>query len=143
MARNSMRNETPGIEREVRSGSIDSILAVMFRKMMSELGISQQKFNMLMEKYLGDPRNNIPQNMKDRATERGNMRRELMRTTMTWKVLCKGIRFLNVWKFSITFRLHHANKVVTEHSMTINLGEHIENDTEEETNTQENENGKL
>lgn len=109
------------IGQEIRFGGVDSVLSALFRKIIYQTGIGTARFNQLMEQFLSDKRNLIPQNIKERSSARGNLRKELLKSTMTWKVFCKGLSFLNITKFEISIRLHHANGVVTEHSEVVNL----------------------
>jgi hypothetical protein len=76
-----------------------------------------------MEDFLADVRNNIPQNIKERSSARGNLRKELMRPVMTWKVFCKGLRFIKIKRFSIIIRLYHSNGIVTDHEKHVQLGD--------------------
>jgi len=113
--------KTPEKLRPISSGGPDAILAALYRKILLELGINNTKFNLLMEKYLNDHRNMVPQNSFDRSSTRGNLKKELLKLTMSWKAICKGIRFLHVYKFEVRLTLYHQNKQVTSHAIMANL----------------------
>ncbi len=107
-------------KRSVNTSSTDSILGGLYRNILSTLGLeNMMKFNTLMENFLRDPRNGIPANIKDRSSARGNLKKELLRNHMTWKVFCKGLRFLNVPRFEISICLHHRNGDKTFHKTTV------------------------
>lgn len=115
---------------EIRTGSTDSILASLFRTILFDLGITPNRFNSLLERYIITA--NIPKNIKEISSLRGNLKKELLKTTMTWKVFIKGLVFLSVKKIDISIRLHHSNNKITEHYKSVTLS--YDDDTEEAEN---------
>lgn len=117
----SLREKTsrPGVV--LKSGGVDSILASLFQSILVELGVNAAKFNVLMEQFLSDHRNQLPENIRDKSNVRGNLRKELLKPHMTWKVFCKGLRFLNISRFEIAITLHHSTRPPTTHSKIVNL----------------------
>lgn len=117
------------------SGGSDSILANMFVNIMTDTGINFEKWDSLVNRYIRDPRNSIPNNDRDRSSERGNLRKELLKDKMTWKVFCKGMRLLNFPRFDLTLTIYHNDikKTVSDHTLKINLGEAIFDDDIEQT----------
>ncbi len=93
------RQVVPG--EEIKSGSVDSILAALYQKLIRVMHLSGPQFDKYMNGYLSDPRNCFPNNLRDRSSLRGNLRKELLKVTMTWKVFCKGLRFLKVARFDM------------------------------------------
>lgn len=118
----------------IKSGGSDSILASMFQLIIWQLGIKEVGWNTLMQRYLLDPSNNIPNNDRAHALERGNLQKELLNNRMSWKVFCKGLKFINLPKFEFIIRAHHINGSITEHSRMVTITE-----TETETNEIEKE----
>lgn len=108
---------------DIRSGGSDSVLASMFQKIMHDLGINHTRWNHLMTQYVLDKNNCIPNNNKDQSSARGNLQKELLKKKMTWKVFCKGIRFLNILKFDLIIRAHHPNGKVSEHIKSVSFGD--------------------
>ena len=104
---------------EIKTGTSDSILASLFRTILDDLNVNMSRFNILIAKYI--IKANIPLNVKEVSSTRGNLKKELLRSVMTWKVFIKGLLFLNVLKFDITVKLYHLNGKVTEHGKTIIL----------------------
>lgn len=112
------------IKKEVRSGSGDMALAALFKDICQETSIDTNKFSWFMELYLSDRRNGVPQNVKDRASVRGNVRKELLSDNLSWKVFCKALRFIDVEKFELSIMLVHKSGSKTYHSIKpISLGE--------------------
>lgn len=120
---NRERDKLLEMGESVRTGSTDSILSNIFQNIILVCKIDNTFFNKLMNEYLSDVRNNIPQNLKDKSSARGNLRKALFRQTMTWKVFCQGLRFLKFKQFSITITLYHANGKMTNHTQHIQLGD--------------------
>lgn len=116
----------------IRSGVSDSILASMFRTIMEEIGINETRWNHLMTDYVLDKNNCIPNNNKDQSSARGNLQKELLKNKMSWKVFCKGIRFLNIIKFDFIIRAHHPNGKITEHTKTVSFGDIVKESQNDE-----------
>ena len=122
--RNLERNKQLQLGSDVKTASTDSILASIYQNILAVcLQHSWPRFNRLMEDFLSDVRNNIPQNIKEKSSARGNLRKELLRPVMTWKVFCKGLRFLKIKRFTIIVQLHHANGITTEHKKEVQLAD--------------------
>lgn len=73
-----------------------------------------------MIKYLDDPRNGIPRDLKSSA--RGNLNKELVRDKITWKVFRKALRFLgpSFIRFEIHFEWADGTKSI--HGVDLNAG---------------------
>lgn len=117
-----------------KSGGSDSILANMFANIINDTGINFDKWNNLMNTYIRDPRNSIPNNDRDQSSERGNLRKELLKEKMTWKVFCKGMRLLNFPRFDLTLTVYHsdAKKTISSHTIKISLGQANEEPDDED-----------
>lgn len=86
------------------SGGFEGVLARLFNVMCLDVtggrGISPVQWNKLMNSYI---RSMVESNTTmDRSSIRGNMNKELRRPSMTWNVLCKGMRFLKFEAFTIS-----------------------------------------
>lgn len=106
-------------EDKIKTGKPDSVLASLFRLIQFELGVTPERFNRLMENYMRNA--NIPNNLREASSLRGNLKKELQKDTMSWKVFIKALVFLNIKKFKITLELYHENKHITQHSQMIIL----------------------
>lgn len=100
---------------------VTGVLSRLFRQILSDLNIKPQDYNSLLVSYVRDIRNRIPNNRKDIAIAMGNISKELLRPNMSWKVFCKGMRFLRFTKFEIIIRCHSENKTYSDHSVVVDL----------------------
>ena len=96
-----------------------SVLSALFRESLVKLNITTSKFDDLLAKYI--IKANIPVNIKEVASTRGNIKKEFMKESMSWKVFIKTLMFLNVRQFTIGVNLYHPNGKVTAHYRTITL----------------------
>lgn len=124
------------------SGST-SVLAKLFRQIIYSTGIASPNLNSngkgddsfvissrwtkLMDDFLDDSRNSIPQNMKERSSARGNLQKEITGNKgMSWKVFCKALRFLGIVKFDIIINVKfEGNPVEYSFKDTVNLGHKV------------------
>lgn len=117
----SLRDSTRQLGDIAQTGGIDSILAILFQRILFDLKIRENQFHRLMESFLMDPRNARLGDVKDRSRARGNLKKELFKNTMTWRVFVKAMRFLNIPKFELVIRLQHRNNTITEHTILVGL----------------------
>ncbi len=71
-------------------------LSLLFRKILDEKRFNVTKLNTAVMSYLTDPRNGYLHNVKKISSERSNIHKEIMRSTMTWKVFRKLLKVLGV-----------------------------------------------
>lgn len=119
--RENLRNKDRKLGSPVVTGGVTSILSRLYGKILLELGVGVTGINRLMEAHLNNPKNGIPQNLKERASARGNLSKDLTKPTMTWKIFCRLVKFLWVPKFEITITLYHSHREPTVHNMMVNL----------------------
>lgn len=86
------------------SGGVEGILTRLFNMICLEVtgnrGITPIQWNKLMIDYI---KMMVDSNTTmDRSSIRGNMNKELRRPSMTWNVLCKGLRFLKFEAFTVS-----------------------------------------
>jgi hypothetical protein len=110
----------------IMTGTSDSILASLFRTILIDLGITPMRFNVLLEKYID--KSNIPKNIKEVSSLRGNLKKELLKSTMSWKGFIKGLIFINIKRFEVRITLHHGSGKITEHYKSIVLDKEDIND---------------
>ena len=88
----------------------------VYGQLLDELGIDIPKWEQLMDAYLIDPRNNIPQTTKDRSSTRSKLAEVLLRSEqITWSSFQKGMQviqpkvvmyYLQVTIKNQTYRVH-------------------------------------
>ena len=75
-------------------GKVNGLFEV-YGQLLNELGIDIPKWEQLMDAYLIDPRNNIPQTTKDRSSTRSKLAEVLLRSEqITWSSFQKGMKIL-------------------------------------------------
>lgn len=105
----------------ITTGSTESVLASLLRSIMIDLNITVFKFNDLLNQFVLDPSKMGKNDEKDISSAKGNLKRELLADRISWKVFCKGLRFLNIWKFEIRIKAYHSTGEVTEHYKIVNI----------------------
>lgn len=126
---------------EINTGNSDSILASILQKLFIDLNIDHNTFHRLLERYI--LRSGLSRNMKEVSNIRGSLYRELMSTSITWKVFLKGISFLNVPKMHISIKLYHPVGTVTVHEKWVYLNPDgsVKDHSDIEINETDKENG--
>ena len=97
------------------------VLTRLFRQILADMRIGPLAWDSLMNQYLVDPRNGIPDNGKDRSTERGNLNKKLRSRAMTWKGFEKGLRFLSPIKVRFEIHMTWRNRRTTIHGVNVPL----------------------
>ncbi len=98
------------------------VLAKLFRTVMKNIGFTNTRWEVQMQRVLDDPRNPVPRNSKDRSSFKGNLNKALKGDRMTWKVFEKALRFLG--PRSIRFEIHctWGNGETSIHGFNQDLG---------------------
>lgn len=99
------------------------VLARLWRGIMSDIEMNQDKMHGMLTRWVNDPYNGIPNDNRVKSTERGNLVKELAQPDITWKVFLKGIRVLA--PMSVKFEMHFrwSKLSVTVHGFTLKLRE--------------------
>lgn len=97
----------------------DTILAHMFKDIMFKAGVTMTHFMRLIADYI--IKANIPTNVKEISSTRGNLKKELFKSSITWKVFIKALSFLHVRRFTLGVYLHHQNGRITEHKRSVSI----------------------
>lgn len=114
--------------RDKGAGEASGVLAKLFRQILLDRKITPLHWSNLMMRYLDDPRNGVPRDVKDKSSARGNLNKELVRPRMTWKVFRKGLRFLGPrW---VRFEVHFGweNGETSIHKLMLDSGPVTEDD---------------
>ncbi len=119
---------------------IGGILASLWRQILRDRAISPNRFEILINDFINNAKRGIPEHRLSRHFTRGNLRRELEKPTMTFKVFMKGMKFLKVSRITFAVELHHASGEKSLHQRVIDLGnpqivEDFVNDASEGGNT--------
>lgn len=110
----------PTIKRESRDIVItDNVVSILFHDIMFALEIDTRRFMELVASYI--VKADIPVNTSEISSARGNLKKELFKPSITWKVFIKGLMFLRVKRFQIGLYLHHYSGKVSSHGYKIQL----------------------
>lgn len=120
---------------------ITGVLAKMFRNIVHEMGVGPAQWDHFMDQHLNkelkiledrrrerlirqggvETREQIDTNRRDRTSLRGNLNKEFKRKIMTWKVFCKGMRFLQFRRFKFIIIGERMNGQLSTHSMIVSF----------------------
>lgn len=102
--------------------SARTVVKALFTKIIEDLGITQTTWKRLMDSYLKDPLNHIPNNREAYVQERSALTKNFVSNDfMTWVMLCRALRFIRIKRFKISLTMVHSNNSTTEHGMWVNL----------------------
>jgi len=119
------------------ASGISGVLSGLFQKMLIEREIKPAKWDSLINDY-AKAEVSHRDNRRDMASIRGNLNKEFLRPTMTWKVFCKAMMFLHVRRFKIVIVAEHEDGTVTEHSSIIEASTVLKKPSEIQLPTDEN-----
>ena len=94
-------------------------LALFFRKILTDIGMTSLLWGQKMEEYLQNPRNGVRRNPAARATARSNLMRELKKPKITFDVFRKGTLFLNPVKAKLIYEAQWQDGSVTRHELEL------------------------
>jgi hypothetical protein len=107
----------------------------IFKNLVTEMGItSTLLWNVLIERYLNDPRNEVSDNPAEKSTERGNLNKMLKKSTsFTWSGFRKALSFLGVTEATLTLvlDLRGFKKKTTTHAYTFSTGKSHRHDKDD------------
>lgn len=106
---------------EIKTGGVGGILARLYRTILHDLGITADRYDALMARYIQKAA--LDQSRSEKASARASLSKELLKESMTWRTWVKGINFLAVVKFELHVKLHHANGKTTSHNVVVALDE--------------------
>jgi hypothetical protein len=123
MAKNKLTKILTAPDKDIKKTfGANGVLSRLFRQMLLDLNIGPSRFGSLLQEYILDPRNGVPNNKKDQTSMRGNLTKEFSRPQMTWKVFCKALRFLQIKKIEFVIKAHHRIGKSTIHSSVVDFG---------------------
>lgn len=116
---------------------IGGVLASLWRNILIEIPIKPMQFEVLLNDFVEQAKRTIPENRVSKHFTRGNLRREFSKSTMTFKVFIKAMRFLKIKHITINVELRHSSGRRTVHQTAVDLGDSylddlIENPTDDE-----------
>lgn len=124
----NLKEAVTSIDNSISTGDSQSILSRIFRNFLHQLtnaeisntlsGSTFDVFNTMVERYILSSmryRHSNITNIKETSSIRGNLKKELLKSSMSWKVFIKSLKFLGVRKFEIRITIHtNARKTFVE-----------------------------
>jgi hypothetical protein len=104
-------------------GQARDVLSGLFRQILHDTNVNPMKWHRLMEGFMNNPRHMLAARGRSRSSLRGNMRKALLNTTMSWKMFERGIYFLGPVRARFMTILTWPDGRETVHERTINLEE--------------------
>jgi hypothetical protein len=108
---------------------VSGVLARLYRQTLKDCKVSPTRFKILLTEAAIKARKSINNGTVSKYFTVGNLRREIEKPVMTFKVFMKGIKLLKVTKMELCIKLTHASGVITIHSTNIDLGDSEINDS--------------
>ena len=102
----------------------NSPLAILWRKILCDLGIGIDQWNYLMTSYITNPNNAIGLAKEDGDNARGKLSKSLAYTNMSIKVFQSGLRLLQCEHVIFRTRLLDSLDKVSIHSVDVWYGDH-------------------
>lgn len=99
-------------------------LARLWRQILADHHVNPGMFNALMNDFITDARNGVPNNRLAQTSARGNFTKEFHRKRMTWAVFVKGLRFKKFRYVRFIVQGCDDKGVWSEHSTDMNFGNH-------------------
>ena len=81
------------------------ILAYMYRDLLCGMKIDLPRYYDLLNRWIKDPANGIPDDGRTRSTERGNLLKAIFADDMTWNSFLKAIKIHRPKRLIITVAL--------------------------------------
>ena len=103
-----------------KSSSIPTVLSTLFKELVLSMGMEPELWYTYIKDYAlreAIHRNNP----RDIASIRGNLNKEFLRKTMTWKVFVKAMMFLKVKRFRIIVIAQFENNKIVEVSHLVDV----------------------
>lgn len=118
-----------------RHSGIRGVLYEVFCDMLVSLNMDVMRWSYLLNDYV---RKQAPhfQNRRDMTSLRGNLNKEFTRKTMTWKVFCKALMFLQVVRFKLIIEAEYSNGKIVRYVKPVSFGTvdpHLNTEEDEES----------
>ncbi len=106
----------------VTANTEGGILSSLINKIFKDQHIEAARFHALLQTYLEDPLNGIPQTSHGISSARSNHIKEIKKSSISWKWFIRTLKILRLNHFTLTITVHRKNMEDTNHSVEVNLG---------------------
>lgn len=108
-----------------RAAASTNILFNLFNRIKAAVLISESDVTRLMDNYVSDSRNCIPQNRQAQVSAKSNLVKALTTDKLTWNGFITGLRFLGIDSFEITITAKMADGTKEVFSESVEMGKRI------------------
>ena len=98
------------LEAALNNPTIKGVLTRVYKLFVVSFGKDRTTvWNKLMDQYVVDPNNNIPDDRAKQTSAKGNLKREYLGQQLTWLKFCEAMRFAKFTKLKMTFTATDEN----------------------------------
>ena len=115
-----LNDRNKGIE-ETRG--LGGILAKLWRKVLYDTSMENSRLEYHLSRYVERARHNMVDPSVAGYYNKGNLRRELAKPALTWKVFIKALRVIDVVHIEIGIKLKHRGGKITLHGVNVNISD--------------------
>lgn len=112
--------DDPNKESHKTYGSV-GLLSKLWRIILKDNNVTMYTFSQLMDRFINDPKNRVPNNPRERFNNRGNLNKEMSNPSMSWKVFCKCLTFMGFTDVRVTIEARHESGKITTHRAMMNM----------------------
>jgi hypothetical protein len=92
------------LQSAVNNNTIKGVLTRVFKLFLKAYGKDKTAvWNALMDRYVNDPSNNIPNDRSKQTSAKGNAKREYLAPQLSWTKFCEAMRFADFEKLEMIF----------------------------------------
>jgi hypothetical protein len=107
----AMNPFTLDLNKRIQTGNVNSMLTRLFIEALKAMEVDVLMYEHRIDQYITNA--GLPKNQKELSSVRGNIKKELSKPSMSWKVFLKSMVFLGVKSFtlSVTYKNHISETV--------------------------------
>ena len=103
---------------EIPTGEANSVLAVLYRGILTSLNISEQNLEGYITRYIETYQPDFQGSITTRARY---ILTELLKPSLMWNYFCEGLRIIGIIAIEVDLTLHHESRNVTDHHINLDL----------------------
>lgn len=107
-------------------------LAILFSRIMTKIRLTPDKIEDNNRMFVRNPLNQVPDDSGKRSSAAGNIRKEIERNTMTWRVFEKLIRWARPKSAKVLVVIDWKDGTQTIDSVNIRIDDYVLDDSPEE-----------
>ena len=100
---------------------VSGTLARLWRLILIQNNIKLNIMDAMLNLYVRNSANGIPNNKRDQISARGNLTKEIFKPILSWKVFCKALKFIGARKFELSVKIYYYDGKTSQHSTMVNI----------------------